>query len=408
MRLLHTSDWHLGQTLYGFERSYEQRCFLHWLLDTLESERIDALLIAGDIFDNPNPSADAQQQFYQFLNAAKQRLPDLDIVIIAGNHDSAGRLEAPSALLNTFRIHVVGCVRAKNNEFALNRLVVPLHNAHGEIAAWCLAIPFLRLSDLPHLVTDGDAYLEGVRLLYRQALEYAEQQREADQALIALGHCHVRGGAVSEDSERRIVIGGAEALPVEIFDPLLTYTALGHLHRAQRVGGREAVRYSGSPLPMSFNEVAYPHQVVRVDLNGATLEQVVALPIAQAVELLRIPRQPASFDEVAAALTALEIPARSLEQQPFLQVRVRLETPDPGLRVKVETLLQGKPVRLAWIESTYNDVTTNDDIARPQSLDDLNRLQPVDMFVRLYQSRYQTAPSPALCAALQELVNAED
>ena len=108
MRLLHTADWHLGQTFYQFERSYEHQCFLDWLLETLVSEAIDALLIAGDIFDNTNPSAAAQRQLYRFLAAAKRRLPKLAIVIIAGNHDSGGRLEAPTPLLEGFDITVIG------------------------------------------------------------------------------------------------------------------------------------------------------------------------------------------------------------------------------------------------------------------------------------------------------------
>ena len=111
MRLLHTSDWHLGQTLHDFDRGDEHQRFLNWLLDALEAEQIDALLIAGDIFDNPNPSADAQKQFYHFLTEAKRRMPHLDIVIIAGNHDSAGRLEAPASLLQVLGVTVVGCAR---------------------------------------------------------------------------------------------------------------------------------------------------------------------------------------------------------------------------------------------------------------------------------------------------------
>lgn len=406
MRLLHTSDWHLGQTLHDFDRSYEQQCFLNWLLDALETERIDALLIAGDVFDNPNPSADAQRQFYQFLSEAKRRLPPLDIVIIAGNHDSAGRLEAPASLLQTLGVTVVGCARAASGDLERDRLIAPLRNRQGEIAAWCLAVPFLRPGDVPKVASDGDAYLEGVRQLYRQTLDHALNRRENGQAIVALGHCHMHGGQTSEQSERRIIIGGAEALPADVFDPLIAYAALGHLHRAQRVGGQERVRYSGSPLPMSFSEIDYPHQVVCVDLDGDALQNVTPLRIPRPVELLRIPQQPALVDDALQQLHALRLPDAPLAAQPYLQVRVRLTAPEPGLRAKVEAALDNKPVRLARIETTYGNAADSAAADRPQSLDDLSRLQPDDIFKRLYQNKYQSEPNAELLAAFAELLNA--
>ncbi len=406
MRLLHTSDWHLGQTLHDFDRSYEHQRFLNWLLDTLETEQIDALLVAGDIFDNPNPSADAQKQFYQFLTEARRRIPQLDIVIIAGNHDSAGRLEAPASLLQVLGVTVVGCARTAQGDLDLERLIAPLRNRQGDIAAWCLAIPFLRPGDVPKVATDGDAYLEGIRQLYQQTLDRALNRREHGQAIVALGHCHMHGGQTSEDSERRIVIGGAEALPVDTFDPAIAYAALGHLHRAQRVGGQERVRYSGSPLPMSFSEIDYPHQVVRVDLEGDNVRNIMPLPIPRPVALLRIPQQPALIDEVIQQLKALHLPDAPLGEQPYLQVRVRLTAPEPGLRAKVEAALDKKPVRLARIETTYGSRTDHDAADRPQSLDDLGRLQPDDIFKRLYQNKYQSEPNAELLAAFAELLNA--
>ena len=248
MRLLHTSDWHLGQTFHNFDRDREHELFLGWLLDTLAAERADALLVAGDIFDNANPSAKSQEQLYRFLSEAKRRLPDLGIVLIAGNHDSPARLEAPSPLLDAFGVRVVGPARDGGGEFDPERLLVPLARGGGGIAAWCLAVPFLRPADLAAsenndaLELAEDDYVRGVRRLYRRVLEAALARREPGQALIALGHCHLAGGAVSEDSERRIVIGGSEALPAGVFDPELAYVALGHLHRAQCIGGDERLR----------------------------------------------------------------------------------------------------------------------------------------------------------------------
>lgn len=406
MRLLHTSDWHLGQTLHEFERDYEHQCFLDWLLDTLETEQVEALLIAGDIFDNANPSAAAQKQFYGFLTAAKHRVPHLNIVIIAGNHDSSGRLEAPGSLFAAFGATVVGNTR-QHGEINLDRLVTPLKDRNGEITAWGLAIPFLRPGDVPLVETEGDRYLKGVELLYRQVLDQALSRRQPGQAIIALGHCHMSGGQTSEDSERRLVIGGAEALPVEIFDPVIAYAALGHLHRAQKVGGQKRVRYSGSPLPMSFTEIHYRHQVICIDLDGEAVRDIVSIPVPRFVELLRIPDQPAPIDVVLELLGKLTLPDAPFNARPYLEVQVQLTGPEPGLAARIDAALDGKPVRRAKIRSFSPQAQAESGTA-PPSLDDLGRLQPDDIFRKLHRSRFGGEPTAELLAVFGELVREAD
>ncbi len=403
MRLLHTSDWHLGQALHNFERTYEHDCFLGWLLDTVVAEEADGLLIAGDVFDNANPSAVSQRQFYRFLQQAKSRAPHLHIVIIAGNHDSPGRLEAPGPLLDGMDICVVGNVpRRADNQIDVEQLVVPLRKRDGSIAGWCLAIPFLRPGDVPRIDTEGDAYMEGVALLYRQALAAALEKRTAGQAIVALGHCHMSGGEASADSERRIVIGGADALSAGIFDTQLAYVALGHLHKAQRVGRQAHLRYCGSPLPMSFAEVDYAHQILRIDFDGEAVRDISEIRVPRAVDLFRVPRQPAPLDEVLAALQALELPENDdVRTFPYLEVRVRLDAPEPGLRARIEAALDGKPVRLARIDATH--VRTADAGSASQPQDELGRLQPDDIFRRLYQQRFGNEAPPEQVAAFAEL-----
>lgn len=406
MKLLHTSDWHLGQSLNQFERGFEHTRFLAWLLETLQAEQVDVLLIAGDVFDNTNPSAASQAQLYRFLTDARARMPHLTIVMTAGNHDSPGRLEAPSPFLSLLQAHVVGYVQGSDAGIDLARLVLPLKNRAGEVAAWCIAMPFLRQSDLPRVAGATDTYAAGIAALYAQAYEFACLQRTPGQAIIAMGHCHTMGGQVSEESERRIVIGGAEALPAGVFDAGIAYVALGHLHLAQKVGGDATRRYCGSPLPLSFSEVDYPHQVVLVTLDGDTVADTRSIPVARSVELLRVPKQAAPVDDVLAKLAALDLPDQPEAQWPFLLVRVRLSQPEPDLRSRVEAALAGKPVRLVRIETSAAAGTAP---AAPQiSIDQLHTLAPADFFERLYQHRYpDMLPSPELMAAFTELVNAE-
>ncbi|MBR7133948.1 MAG: exonuclease subunit SbcD, partial [Bacteroidaceae bacterium] len=108
MKIIHTADWHLGQTFYGYERAYEHRIFLSWLAKQISDREIDALLISGDVFDNPNPSAEAQSMFYDFIKRLTTENPQLRIVITAGNHDSAARLEAPAPILEGFNVTIRG------------------------------------------------------------------------------------------------------------------------------------------------------------------------------------------------------------------------------------------------------------------------------------------------------------
>ena len=412
MKILHTSDWHLGQTLHQYERSHEHQCFLDWLLATLETEQVDALLVAGDLFDNTNPSAASQRQLYRFLRQARERVPHLAIVLTAGNHDSPGRIEAPGPLLEMFDASAIGHVgRAADGadlDARLRRLIVPLKDARGEVAAWCIAMPFLRPADLPPGEADGaaDPYLAGMAQLYRRAYELALEQRRPGQAIVAIGHCHMRGGQVSEESERRLVIGGAESLPVHLFDPGIAYVALGHLHLAQRVGGDATRRYCGSPLPLSFSEIDYPHQVLLVELAGERVSSVRELRIPRAVELLRVPSRPAPLPEALAALEALERPERPEAEQPYLQVRVRLDQPEPGLRASIEAALQGKPVRLVRIEASSARTALEADAVPAVSIEDLATRDPADFFGRLYRHRYDAEPSAELMQAFGELLAA--
>lgn len=404
MRLLHTSDWHLGQTLHNYERGYEHQRFLDWLLDTLVAEQVDVLLVAGDVFDNANPSAASQKQLYVFLQQARARRPALQLIVIAGNHDSAGRLEAPAPLLAGYGTHMLGhIVRDEAGQIDLERMLLPLTGASGDIEAWCLAVPFLRPGDVPKLPAGSgqDAYLGGIAMLYRQLADLALARRAPGQAIVAMGHCHMVGGEMSNDSERRIVIGGTEMLPSGIFDPAIAYAALGHLHLAQEVGKQRHVRYSGSPIPLSFAEVNYRHQVLCIDLAGEQLQGVRTIDVPRAVPLLRVPDKPAPVAEVLAQLAALDLPDAPAEAQPFLEVRVRLDAPEPGLRTRIEAALDGKPVRLAKIETSSAARST---AIESMTLDQLGQLQPDEIFRRLYQQKFGKEAPPEQLSALAELL----
>ncbi|MEE4377809.1 MAG: exonuclease SbcCD subunit D C-terminal domain-containing protein [Candidatus Competibacteraceae bacterium] len=405
MRLFHTADWHLGQTLHGISREYEHRCFLDWLLDTLVEHQADALLIAGDVFDSANPPATAQALFYHFIAAAKRRCASLDIVVVGGNHDSPARLEAPQPLLTHLGVHLVGTLpRQLDRHSDLQRIIVPLHNRHGEIAAWCAAVPFLRPVDLPSIDSDtADPLVEGVTQVYRQVLTTLRERLTPNQALLATGHCYMVGTQLSELSERKILGGNQHALPVGIFPADLTYGALGHLHLAQAVGKQEHIRYSGSPIPLSLAEEHYPHQIVQVDFSAGQCQAITALPVPRSVEIIRLPTQPPlPLEAVEKQLNALDLAPLPPERQPFLEVTVLLDQPEPSLRHRIDHCLASKPVRLLKIASHYTG--TEQSLADSVPEIHLQELTPDEVFIRRYRQHHADEPSSALLNAFHQLL----
>lgn len=405
MRILHTSDWHLGQEFHGFPREHEYQAFLSWLENALEEHKVDALLVAGDIYDSQNPPIAAQRQLYAFLARVARRLPELDVVLVGGNHDSAGRLEAPGPLLAPLGVKVVGSLpRRADGGVDVDRLAVPLTDSSGKVRALCAAVPFLRLSDLPPAPDEaaGDPLVWGVRQVYADILAEVGARLEPGQALVATGHCYMTGCDLSELSERRILGGNQHALPVDIFPDGVAYAALGHLHKAQKVGGRDTVRYSGSPLPLSVTERDYRHQVLLVDLNGAEAS-VVPLDVPRLVDIVRVPaRGAASPDQALAALRALEADAAlPRDHWPYLHVAVAATGPVPGLRRDVEEAIAGKGVRLARIDK--GDERPAPALA-PQSLPDLEDVPPEEVFVRCWREAHQSDPPGEYLDAFRELL----
>ena len=387
MRLFHTSDWHLGQNLHGQDRDFEHACFLTWLLAQLASEQPDVLLIAGDIFDTVNPPVKAQERLYDFIVSAHEQQPKLTIVMIAGNHDSGSRIELPAPLMRRLRTHALGRVLwLDDGQLDAERLLIPLPDTKGKIAAWCLALPFLRPAEVTgaHL---GDDYLRGIGQVHEWLIAAANAKRKRGQALIAISHAHMAGGSVSEDSERSLIIGNAEALPASLFGPDISYVALGHLHKPQRVNGEERIRYCGSPIPLSFSEIGYQHQILDVNLEGETLVSVESRLIPRAVNLQRI--GPLPLAEILAQLAELaDIDLLAdLQRQPWLEVRVKLDEPQPDLRQQIETALQGKSVRLVRIAAEYAGSGSHDD-ADSTRLIELDQLTPQELFSRAWQENY--------------------
>ena len=407
MKFIHTSDWHLGHTLHEISREYEQKAFLDWLLVVIADEKVDALIVSGDIFDSANPSAQAQALWYGFVAEARRRFADLDVVVVGGNHDSAARLDAPEPLFRAFGVRVVGGLPfASDGTTDWDRVLVPLHAGDGSVGAWVAAVPFLRPADLPVVAGDGvDPLVEGVRLAYAAVLDEARLRRGASQAIIATGHCYMTGSVLSELSERKILGGNLHALPVDIFSDDVAYVALGHLHFPQTVGGRAHVRYCGSPVPLSLAEAAYPSQVCLVELENERCLGVESIAVPRCVQMLRIPEKGAlSVDDVIDRLLLLPPleDGSDGKTRPYLEVCVELAHPEPSLRQRVGEALAGKSARLLKISPTYTG--TGSPLAGLSSGNGLHDLTTEEVFARRYQSVCGNVPPDDMLEAFHELI----
>jgi exonuclease SbcD len=413
MKILHTADWHIGQTFYQYDRTYEHQQFLNWLVDTIKEKDIELLIISGDVFDVANPAAGSIKLFYSFLNKAVKAQPDLQIIITAGNHDSAARLEAPKPLLESSNIHIIGMIeRREDGSIDYEKMIIPVKDKQGNTALWCLAIPFLRMGDYPAVAESAALYADGVSALYKEAYEYALTKKQNGQGIIAMAHLHTLDAELSDhDKTERVIMGGIEFVPVKAFHEDILYTALGHIHKAQKIGGKENIRYSGSPLPMSFSEMNYRHQVVIFNITEGKVGDIELCEIPVTTELLRVPSKPLPLPEVLEQLSQLPEAGEDIDIAPYLEVRVLLEGPEPALRHKVEAALAGRHVRLAKIDVRYPSGETDNESVITVSANQLHELNPLDVFKQIYRADYNKETPEELVAlfnqVLQEITTKE-
>lgn len=372
MRIIHTADWHLGQTFYSHDRTKEHELFLDWLCTTIKERKTDLMLIAGDVFDTQNPSAEAQRMYYSFLKRITTENPGLQIIVTAGNHDSAARIEAPSPLLNDINVHVSGVVHYKNEDIDYEKMIIPIAGN-----GCCLAVPYLRFSDLP----EAESYSGGVAKMYSNLYERAREKGYSP--IIAMGHLQASGAEVSVgDTSEHLIIGGMEGIDTGFANDGIAYTALGHLHRAQRVAHKENVRYSGSPLPMSFAELRNRQGVTEVIIENGTCN-IENIHFDTPVKFVSIPEKPQAIDVVMNEISGLPF-GEPDDRAPYLEIKLLVTTIDPTIRQRIEEALEGKYVRLVNISTTSN-IVRGDGECRPMTYDEFKKADPMVLIKEIYK-----------------------
>lgn len=324
MKILHTADWHLGKKLHKHELSKDHQLFLDWLINLIQEQKIDLLLISGDIFDLANPPIEARAMYYWFLRQMIQL--KCKIIITGGNHDSAQMLDAPKDILNLLDITVVGgAINPIENEvIVLENLVV-------------CAVPYLRDADLRQAIEgeSGASRVENVRLGIKKHYDtLAEicQEKYPNLPKIAMGHLYAHGVSTSE-SEREIQIGNEAGIDSDCFSQTFDYVALGHIHRPQIIGGNERIRYSGSPIPLSFSEKNDQKIVLLLEVFDNKIQEIKTIDVPKFRDLKRIS---GTLEEVKSKLIAHQNEA---QLQAFLEVEVVEETFNPLIIKELNDLI---------------------------------------------------------------------
>jgi len=404
MKILHTSDWHIGRTLYGRKRYEEFDSFLTWLAETIQQNEIDALLVAGDVFDTSAPSNRAQELYYRFLcrvAASSCR----HVVVIAGNHDSPSFLNAPRELLKALNVHVVG-----SSSESLEDEVLVLRSELNAPELIVCAVPYLRDRDI-RVAEAGESVedkerklLAGIRSHYAEVAAFAEQKREelgVDIPIVAMGHLFTAGGqTVDGDGVRELYVGSLAHVTAGIFPASFDYLALGHLHVPQKVNGLETIRYSGSPLPMGFGEAKQQKSVCLVVFNHEKGQgkppsvKLIDVPVFQKLERVK-----GDWESISSRM--LELSATDF--QGWVEVIYEGEEVIGDLRERLETAVSGTGVEILRIKNNRIIDHVLGQIHEEETLDDLD---VNDVFERcLAVHEVPEEQRPELLRAYQETVS---
>lgn len=376
MKILHTSDWHIGSTLYGRKRYDESDQFLNRLVETIKSHSIETLLVAGDIFDTSTPSNTAQELYYHFLNEVS-RTTCRHVIVTGGNHDSPSFLDAPKALLKAFNVYVVGSAAEREEDE-----VFILKDADNNPEVIVCAVPFLRDRDVRQS-SEGESYrdkenrlVEGIISHYQKVYEEACKERnELGKSLpiVGMGHLFIAGSSIYKRSgetngERDLYVGSLGQVPADRL-PSFDYFALGHLHIPQKVAGSETIRYSGSPMAMNFDEIHQQKSVVIVDIHDQNVDiQTVQVPAFR------------HFEQIKGDWDSIEASLKRLKEESFagwVEVIYEGQEAIGNLRERVYKLVENTSIEVLKIQNAMLFNAVMKQYEKEVELQDLN---PTDVF----------------------------
>jgi len=398
MKILHTSDWHLGSSLCGHKRYEEFEYFLSWLDELIKKEAIDAVLVSGDIFDTGTPGTRAMELYYRFLNSITA-VPGLQAIVTAGNHDSPSLIDAPQALLKHLRIHVFGSVTENpENE------IVEIASRNGSETLIVCAVPYLRDRDI-RLAEPGESIEdktrkleEGVQAHYREVAGLAQEKqkcRGGNVPIVAMGHLFVSGGkTVDGDGVRELYVGNLARIRGESLAEGIDYFALGHLHLPQKVAGKETIRYSGSPIPLGFEDAARQKEVVIVEFGtGEPQVRTVAVPKFREIQTLK-----GDLTEIGHMIGALT----DLHRPVWIEVLFSDICSPSVVQTRLRELTEGSMIEVLRARPIGKDPFV---LSAPDSCETLADLSETEVFRRcMNAARISAEEQPDLADAFSEIL----
>lgn len=377
MKVLHTSDWHIGQIFHNYSREEEHKYFFEQLKSIIIKEKPDVVVVSGDVFHTATPTIVSQRLYYNFIVELSRLDDDLQIVITSGNHDSPSRLEAPRPLWEAFNVSVVGMLdyQTVTDENGLNfdasKIEIPIRRK-GEIIGWVLAVPYI----------NGNPNIYDLLLKHLKTRpEYADNQ-----SIVAMGHLAVKSADITGHSAD--IIGKLETLDVQDFTDVkgVDYWAFGHIHFPQAIKGIENMRYAGSPFPISFNE-NYEHSVVSVNIeDGKTKTKII--PLKTLIPIIDFPAKPKGYDDALPYETVLMQLIEILGEKAY--VRVHVQTDKPLTQVETATMIQafeGQEAMFCGIQSYFPEREEGDELQSVKTLNELKSISPFELGCSVYQKK---------------------
>ncbi len=381
MKILHTADWHLGQKFIQYDREQEHTLALNWLIELIKKEKIELLIIAGDIFDIGNPPNYAQKLYYRFFKSLLSTNCE-HCIVIGGNHDSPAMLGAPKELLDVFNISVISA--ATDN---LQDEIIEIKDKNGDLKMVVAAVPFLRDRDLKAASMQETALEKaeqiklGIYKHYQNIAELCEKYKKTP--IVATGHLFAKG-AQSSDKQDNIYIGNLENISAEQFSATFDYVALGHIHRAQKMGERENIRYSGSLIPLSFSEVQDQKSVTIIDFEGKKIKNIdlISVPTFRKLRLFR-----GNLEEVKEKISKhnarLLLDENENKLRTWAEIQIESETILPNLDLQLTDFVKDMYIDILKLRIVRTQQTQSQPIFVHQNLKDMTE---IDVFQKRLES----------------------
>ncbi|MBQ2907058.1 MAG: exonuclease SbcCD subunit D [Bacteroidales bacterium] len=389
MKLIHTSDWHIGQTLHQYSRDDEHKYFFNQLKNIILEEEPDVLIVSGDIFHSATPTVVSQRLYYHTLVELSRLHDDLQIIVVAGNHDSPSRLEAPRELWEAFNVTVIGGLDfyKEFNESELSydasKIQIPVKR-HDEIVGWVLAVPFINAGNYPPL-KDNDTYSNRVFSFYNNLNNNLKQsvQFNENHSVVATGHFMMSG--VNSNSYNKM-IGGLESVAKEDILSLkeIDYWALGHVHHPQFVG--ENMRYSGSPFALTFNEI-YPHSVTVVDIDNHNVD-IKIREIEPLIPVLDFPSKPNSYDDALSVEEVLDNIEKVLDNECYVRLHVKSDLALSDVtNAKIMDVFEERKAKYCGVQVYLPENKSDNSENLIRTIDEFKAISPFELGCSVYKKK---------------------